>query len=266
MELLLVFLFSSLIASFLNVVAYRLPRQESVAYPPSRCPHCGVFIRWYHNIPILSYLVLRGRCAYCGHSISPRYLAVEILYPLVNTYLFWRIGELSPMFIALCIFTAFLTVTALIDLETMEVYALTTLFPGVIFLLFHAVVGTANFWLYLVGGFVGLSLPYVINFVWRKIRGSDGIGYGDGFILFMIGSMLGIFGVVLSLLMGCILALPVGIYLYIARGGSFPFPFGPFICSGSVLYLLVGDVIFKIYLRLLGFDYSVAKKFYLLAG
>lgn len=112
------FIIGSIIGSFLNVCIYRLPRNESLLWPPSHCPHCQTLIRWYHNVPLLSWLLLRGRCRYCKKPISPRYLLVEICTAMIFLLLWIRFGISSiQLFFIYALFASFLIVASFIDLE-----------------------------------------------------------------------------------------------------------------------------------------------------
>lgn len=184
------FLFGAAIGSFLNVVIYRVPRGQSIVSPPSHCPSCGHRIAWYENLPIVSYLVLRGRCAHCDAGIDLRYPAVELLGGVLGVACVAFFG-VSPMAIRSFVFVAMLLALTYIDLEHWLLpHAIT--WPGI-------VVGLATAWIPgapgmipcligAAGGFLGL---WLVGVVARKVLGQDALGGGDPFLLGLIGAFLG---------------------------------------------------------------------------
>ncbi|HEX9830931.1 MAG TPA: prepilin peptidase, partial [Thermodesulfobacteriota bacterium] len=134
------FVFGSVIGSFLNVCIYRLPREQSIVFPPSNCTSCNTPIRFYDNIPIISYLLLRGKCRSCGERISPVYLIVEVLSGLICALLVWRFG-LSLTALFYFVFLSALVVVTFIDLEHMIIPNVIT-FPGILVGIIYAALKT----------------------------------------------------------------------------------------------------------------------------
>lgn len=201
-------LLGAIIGSFLNVVIHRLPREESIVFPNSRCPACGANIRFYDNIPVLSYLILRGRCRACNAPISPRYPAVEIITALTFAFVALRSGlSLSLPFDLL--FAASLVALIFIDAEHMILPNAIT-YPGaalalLVRLFVHNFEGAGMLfsphaappeWVIsfvgaIFGAIVGGGSLWLTGFLWKRLRGVDAMGLGDVKMMLMIGAYLG---------------------------------------------------------------------------
>jgi leader peptidase (prepilin peptidase)/N-methyltransferase len=276
---LFVAIFGAIIGSFLNVVIHRLPREESIVFPNSRCPQCEARIRSFDNLPIISYLILRGRCRACGTKISPRYPAVEaltaLLYAavfLVNVY--WR-GGLTPVILFDLIFVTALVALIFIDAEHMLLPNAIT-YPGIVFavvarLLLPLLVGVnafedlpslahgpfANLPLWaasLIGGALGALAGggslWVMGWLWERLRGVEAMGLGDVKMMFMVGAYLGWRLTILTIFLGVLSGSIIGIGLMARRGErdmQMQLPFGIFLGIGSILALLVGSSIIAWY-------------------
>jgi leader peptidase (prepilin peptidase) / N-methyltransferase len=238
------FLLGAIIGSFLNVVIARVPAGQSIVYPPSHCPECLHEIRWYDNVPIVSYFVLRGRCRDCGGRISIRYPLIEFGLACMSLGLYLKY-DLSPAFGVFFIFTAAMVAVFWIDLDHMII-------PDVISLN-GTVIGLATVTAGLVPGltwkdsFIGLALGalilYIPAVVYERIRGVEGLGGGDIKLLAMIGAFLGPYGVVFVLFFASFIgsfAAVAGIVLRRTASSS-PIPFGPFLTSAAVMYVFVGQ-------------------------
>lgn len=232
--------------SFLNVVILRLPREESLVHPPSRCPHCGHPIRGYDNIPIVSYLFLLGKCRDCGGRISVRYPLIEAVTAMLATALYLK-GGITPASGVFFLFCAAMVVVFWIDYYHMiipDVISLNGLAIGVIVSTVQWIPGMT--WsISLLGALTGALILYVPAVIYEKVRGAEGLGLGDVKLLAMMGSFLGPVGVVFVLffssLTGCLAAL---IGLLRGAHSATPIPFGPFLTGSAVLYVFVGsDVI-----------------------
>ena len=184
------FLFGAVVGSFLNVVIWRVPRGESIVSPGSHCPGCGKPIAWYHNVPIVSWLVLRGRCASCGTPIDVRYPMVELVTALLAVACVAVFG-LGLEAVRIFVFVAILVSLTYIDLEHWLLpHAIT--WPGI-------VVGLATAWVpgapglktCAIGAAAGLGGLALVGLVARRILGQDAMGGGDPFLLGMIGAFLG---------------------------------------------------------------------------
>ena len=245
------FILGAVVGSFLNVCIYRVPAGESIVSPGSRCPHCGTPIRWYQNIPILSYLFLRGRCAACGKGISPRYALVEALTGVLFTLVLWYFA-FSPATVIYWVFCAALVAITFIDLDHRIIPNSISL-PGI-----PAGFACSFFipWLTwqdsLLGIIVGGGSLWLVAFGYEKLTGVEGMGMGDVKLLAMIGAFLGWPAVLLVIFFGSVLGTLVGVPLMIAKraGGKLAIPFGPFLAMGALVELFWGPALLDWYLGL----------------
>lgn len=244
------FIFGAVVGSFLNVCIYRIPLGISIAYPPSRCPGCGASIPFYLNIPVLGYLMIRGRCASCREPISALYPVIEALTGLFAVALFMRFGPSVELFVYFAFISALLVIS-FIDLEH-------RIIPDVISLPFIALGFAASFFLaspgvaasglgILLGG--GVLLAIAVGY--HLVTGSEGMGGGDIKLLAMIGAFTGWEGVLVTLLLGSFIGALVGSAVILAKGkGSrFKIPFGPFLAGGAVVHLFYGHRLMDWYLN-----------------
>jgi len=266
--LILAFIFGSIIGSFLNVCIYRLPRGESVVFPSSYCPLCKAPIRFYDNIPILSYILLRGRCRACGVKISPQYVIVETLSGISCALILWRFGlrvEAAFYFV----FIAALIVVTFIDLEHKiipDVVTIPLLVIGLLWAALRTNWGVLKFLTSSVGGFwdilfiidkipitnsllgaiLGAAMLWSVGFIYEKLRGREGMGMGDVKLLAMMGAFLGWSGVIFVTLIGSFLGTVVGLSLVLFKGKDLKYavPFGPFLSVGGVIYFVFSNVRF----------------------
>lgn len=239
---LFVFVFGAVVGSFLGVCIYRLPGGRSIVLPASHCTACDHPIRPYDNIPVLSYLWLKGRCRDCGVKFSWRYPLVELITALLALVLFWRFGASLPALIFF-VFTACLIVITFIDLEHQIIPDIITL-PGIP-LFFLAAVFILKIPLLdsLLGILIGGGTLYAIAKGYQLLCGRDGMGGGDIKLLAMIGGLLGwqslIFVVFTSSLLGAV----VGVVTILLKGGDMKYaiPFGPFLSLAAVGYIFFGQ-------------------------
>jgi len=243
--------FGLIIGSFLNVCIGRLPRGESVVSPPSRCPNCHSGIQWYDNIPVISYLVLGGRCRSCRTPISARYPATEALTAVAFVVQgVWFHAD--PIVLASrIVFTAILIVLFGTDLETQRLPNVIT-YPGI-------VVGLAfSFWVppgfvaCAIGALSGAAVLWLIRFVWKRATGVDGMGLGDVKMLAMIGAFLGWRQIGVVLFLSSLAGAIVGIALAGFRNKSLQtrLPFGTFLAAAAFVASLVGEPLVRWYLNL----------------
>lgn len=240
----LTFLMGAIIGSFLNVCIYRLPRKESLVLPVSHCPHCKFPIPFYHNIPILGFLFLRGKCARCGDPIHWRYPVVETMNALGYLYLFslFGFGWISAIYALL--FSTLLVVT-FIDLEHKIIPDIITL-PGIgLGLLAASTVLPPGFISSITGLLVGGGFFYLVAVISR-----GGMGGGDIKLIAMIGAFLGWQNVLLTIFVGALVGSLVGIFLMIfqGKGRKYAVPFGPFLALGAMVSLLWKQEILNWYL------------------
>lgn len=232
------------LGSFLNVVAARLPEGRSLVSPPSACGSCGTRLAWRDNVPVLSYLLLRGRCRSCGAGIGARYLAVELVTALLVAACFLRFGLTPDAFVA-SLFVAALVVLSAIDLEH-------RILPDKIVLPSAAVVLAAQIALHpdRAAEWVLASLGASLFLFLALLAYPQGMGMGDVKLALLLGAMLG-WTVAVGLMVGMLAALlPAAVLL--ARHGAaarkMKIAFGPFLAFGAVVALFVGDRLLDAYL------------------
>ena len=253
----LVFVAGLILGSFLNVCIHRIPRDLSVVTPRSFCPECGTQITWRHNIPILSYLLLRGRCAYCGHPIPVRYPVVELVTGFVFLLIAYRYGLTWPA-LKWALLAALLIVLFFTDLEERLlidectlggslaglVLAIFVAVPGVfadvifpdanprIQSLFNAVLGAAL-----------LALPiWAMGALWSRVRQREALGFGDVKLLAMLGIFLGPENGIFALTIGAVAGAVVGTAIALGTRKSvrsYELPFGSFLCVAAILVVVV---------------------------
>jgi leader peptidase (prepilin peptidase)/N-methyltransferase len=238
----LIFIFGIIIGSFLNVCIYRLPRNLSIVRPPSSCPTCGEPIHGYDNIPILSYLLLKGRCRDCGGAISIRYLAIEFMTGVFFVMLLWLFG-LSIELPVYMLFVSLLIVISFIDLEFTiipDILSIGGLIAGLAISFFRPNLGIIDS---VLGVLLGGGVLWAIAFFYELIRKREGMGGGDIKLLGMIGAFCGIQGVIFTLIAGSFVGALVGIPLTFKKqeGMTYALPFGPFLSFGAFVYIIAGD-------------------------
>ena len=247
----LVTLFGLMVGSFLNVCIYRLPRGESIVFPPSRCPGCKAPISWYHNVPVFGWLVLRGKCTSCRAPISARYPIVEALTGALFLLHYLVIGP-EWLLLPRLAFSAALIVLFAIDLEHQILPDVITL-PGIAIGLATSVVLPPGWVSSLVGIILGGGLPWALAELYFRVRGVEGLGFGDVKMLAMIGAVLGWPLMLLSLLIASFSGAIVGGALIAAgRGGRhLRLPFGTFLAVAAIAAGLFGEPVVEWYAGLL---------------
>ncbi len=245
-----IFLIGLVIGSFSNVCIYRLPRNESVIFPASHCPACNQSIKWYDNIPLLSYLLLKGKCRYCQSRISVQYPLVEFLTGFIYLALFLFYG-LQLKTLAYMLFCSALIIITFIDLKEQiipDVISLPLLAIGFLFSIFIKNISPLNS---LLGILSGGGTLFLIAIVGSYLFKKEAMGGGDIKLAAMIGAFLGWQLTLLSLFLGFFFGAIVGIVVLIKNKEknekSDSIPFGPFIALGSVLTLFFGKAILNWY-------------------
>jgi len=237
-------LLGAMAGSFANVAIYRLPRHESVITPRSRCPHCGAMIRARDNIPVLSFLWLRGRCRDCGAAISWRYPLVEAVTALLFLVGWWRFG-LSLAGLSAAIFAVIMVVVIFVDLDHQIIPNAVT-YPGLVVGLVLAVSGGPREFLIRLAAALGAGLFFFLIAVVSR----GGMGGGDVKLAAVMGAFLGWPVIATALFISFMLGGLVGMALLLARrrGRKDPVPFGPFLAAGGLAALFWGNALLEWYL------------------
>ncbi len=237
------------LGSFLNVLIYRLPEEMSIIFPASHCPHCRKAIRFYDNIPVISYILLKGRCRECHEKISFRYPLVELITAVISLLLFWKFG-LTFQYLFSFIFVCALMVITFIDLDHQIIPDVITL-PGIpIFFLAAVFAMNLRFLDAFLGFLIGGGCLYGIAFVYELVTKREGMGGGDIKLLAMIGAFLGWQSLLFVLLVSSLLGAVVGISVMMVKGQDMKYavPFGPFLSFAAVAYIFFGDYAIRLFL------------------
>jgi leader peptidase (prepilin peptidase) / N-methyltransferase len=259
--------FGAIIGSFLNVVIHRVPLEESIVFPNSRCPACGAVIAFYDNIPVLSYVALRAKCRSCKEHISFRYPAVELLTAALFVGVAWHDGFSVALPFDLVFASALLSLV-FIDAEHMILPNVIT-YPGIVFALVTRIAvplltGRPHFddvpslsqgaladmpiWVVslagaLVGALIGGGSLWLMGWTWEKLRGIEAMGLGDVKMMFMVGAYLGWRLTILTIFVGVLSGSVIGILLMARqrqRNMQMLLPFGVFLGLGAIAALLFG--------------------------
>jgi leader peptidase (prepilin peptidase)/N-methyltransferase len=246
------FVFGAAIGSFLNVCIYRLPLHESIVFPASHCRACSTPLAWYDNLPLLSYLLRRGRCRVCGAQFAFRYFLVELLTALLAVALVFHFG-LGIVTLGYFAFSAALIVITFIDLDHQLIPDVVSL-PGVIAgILFSLVSPTLTLWNSLIGLAAGAGVLLAVALGYRAIAGREGMGGGDVKLLAMIGAFLGWRAIPFTLFVASCVGSLIGVATMVQRNtdSKLAIPFGPFLSFGAICYLFFGEELIEWYLSLL---------------
>lgn len=241
-------LFGLITGSFLNVVIYRLPRGKSVVWPASACGGCGRELRWFENIPIVSWVVLGAKCARCKAPISVQYPLVEATTAVLFVLVTW-LTPAGPLLAARLIFVCGLVVLFGIDLEHQILPNSITL-PGVVAGLIFSLAGPPGLRDAVIGVLLGGGVLYAIAagyYLWRR---EEGLGMGDVKMLAMIGAFLGWQAVLLTLVLASLSGAVIGVAMMALQRGTMKYalPFGTFLALGALVAMLAGEPIVDWYL------------------
>ncbi len=251
-----IFIFGAMIGSFLNVVIARMPDNKSVVTPRSACPKCGHKISWFENIPIISYIFLRGKCRGCGVGISKLYPLIELITGLSAIYLIGlnsnSIEDLTSGFFNFSIFCALLC-HFVIDLKHYLLLDKINLYLAVLFLANTLFYG--NIFHSLIGALVGGLIPYLVTWLFYKLRGKVGLGGGDIKLWAALGIQLGPIGIIHNIWLSCMFGAIIGIFLIAIKflKKDEPLPFGPFIILTASFQIFFKDSFISFSNKLLGF-------------
>ena len=238
----------AIIGSFLNVCIYRLPRGQSIVWPASACPHCHRPLAWFENIPVVSYLVLRGRCRTCRGSISVRYPIVEALTAAMFAAGWWFYGP-SLLLVSRLLFGCALIVLFAIDLEHHLLPNVVTL-PGVVVGFLLSLVAEPGWVASLIGIALGGGILFAIAEAYYRIRHEEGLGMGDVKMLAMIGAFIGWKLTLMTLMMASVAGSAIGLLMMATgRGGmKYALPFGTFLALGAAVAAVAGPGLLEWYL------------------
>jgi len=271
-----VFILSLLVGSFLNVVIYRLPvmmnnnwEQEVAEFtedskrlkalgkkekfnlvkPDSTCPHCGHKIRAWENIPVISWLFLRGKCSSCKNSISIRYPLVELSTAIISAFVAWHLGwNIGTLFLIVLVWC--LVALTMIDYDTQllpDSITLPLLWVGLL-------LNTQNIFTSLDNAVIGAVAGYIslwsIYWLFKLVTGKDGMGFGDFKLFAAFGAWFGWLALPLIILLSSMVGAVVGILmiLILGRDKQLPIPFGPYLCGAAIVYIFWGELIIQWYL------------------
>ena len=253
-----IFIFSSLVfllglcaGSFANVCIYRLPKRKQVLFGRSYCPKCKKKIKWFDNIPVLSYFLLNGKCRSCKKKISPQYFIVELIIGFGFLFIFLNHPN-NLAFVLLSILLFMYVIIFLIDLKHFIIPDMLNF--GVIFLAFVKnflpdlnLVFTQNIILSVIGGIVGYSIIYIIIFLYRSLKKIEGMGLGDAKLMTGIGLLFGWpsipFVLFVSAILGLLFVIPA--LLEKKKNLKSEIPFGPYIITAGVIYFYFGEYLYS---------------------
>lgn len=244
-------IFGLIIGSFLNVCIHRIPKNKSILTPPSSCPHCGARIRFYDNIPLLSYLFLLGRCRTCHHRISWQYPLVEGLSGVLSLLLYIKYGW-GVQYLLMLAFVAALLVISFIDLKYQIIPDVLSL-PGILAGWGVSVFCARVVWVdALIGSVAGGGALFLVAYVYERLTGREGMGGGDIKLLAMIGAWFGWRALPLIVLMSSVSGAVTGTVFLLLAGHGYraKIPFGPFLSLGAVLYMFRGPALTRWYFQL----------------
>jgi leader peptidase (prepilin peptidase) / N-methyltransferase len=240
------------IGSFLNVVIYRLPRDESIVWPGSHCTSCNRALAWYENIPVVSWTVLRGRCRTCSTRISIQYPIVEAATGALFLAGYYAFG-LTPLLPVRLLFACAMVVLFVIDLEHQILPNEITL-PGIVIGFVLSFLVPPGWKSSLLGLLIGGLFPFLIAEAYLRLRGREGMGMGDFKMLAMVGAFLGWPLVWLTLILSCILGIVIGggALLVSRRGFATRIPFGTFIAVAALVCAYEEEPVLRVYERAIG--------------
>lgn len=254
------------IGSFLNVVIYRLPKMLHIQWrndchsylnptdpvaaqevfdlnkPRSHCPTCKTQIKWYQNIPVISWVVLRGKCASCKAPVSIRYPLIELLTMVLSLAVAYKFGVSWAMVLGL-VFTWCLVALTFIDFAE-QILPDRIVFPLIGLGLLASTYGifvnpSASIW----GAVIGFLCLWIVYVIFKKITGKEGMGYGDFKLLCATGAWFGAFSLPTVILVSSLLGTVIGLFLLVRKNQNKPFAFGPYIAIAAWVYLMFGSIV-----------------------
>jgi leader peptidase (prepilin peptidase) / N-methyltransferase len=245
------FIFGALVGSFLNVCIFRLPKKESIIWPGSHCPHCKNPIKFYDNIPLISYILLLGKCRHCKKPISIQYPVVEGTTALCSLFLIMKFGPSLGYLFYFALVAALIVITV-IDLYHQIIPDVISL-PGIgVGLIASLILPQNTFLNSLIGVLLGGGSLFIVGTLYQWFFKREGMGGGDVKLLAMIGAFLGWKAVILTILLSSLIGSITGIIIMVLKGKDFKYaiPFGPFLSLGAVISLFYGESLINWYLYL----------------
>lgn len=242
------FIFGLLIGSFLNVVILRLPMKQDLVKKRSACPQCGTQLKWFHNIPVVSFLFLKGKCSFCGSKISLRYPLIELFTGLASLWLMPEYFSSSSLVEYLFLFTVACVFIChfMIDLDHHLLLDSLNLYLVAIFLSYSIFHFSWQYWL--IGATVGFGAPLLVTWMFYKIRGQVGLGGGDIKLYGALGLFLGPLGIMMNIFLSCFVGAVFGLIMIASNKMTKdkPMAFGP-----AILLVAAFQIFFPTYARLL---------------
>ena len=242
--------FGAVVGSFLNVCIYRLPLGKSIVWPASACPHCGRELFWYENIPVVSFVALRGRCRTCGGPISVRYPLIEALTAAMFALAWWYYGP-GLLLVSRLVFGCALLVLFAIDLEHHLLPNAITL-PGIIVGFAFSIFTEPGWLASIIGIVVGGGVLFLVAEVYYRVRREEGLGMGDVKMLAMVGAFVGWQLTLLTLMIASFSGTIIGLALIVTKRGGMKYalPFGTFLALGAAAAATVGPGLLSWYFRM----------------
>lgn len=249
-----IFIIGLIIGSFSNVCIYRIPKGESINFPPSHCQSCKHKLGFFDLFPVVSYVGLRGKCRYCGEKISAQYAMIELINGCAYVYSFWHFGWSIEAVLA-CVFITVVLILTVIDWRYMILPTGVIVFGSVIALIGKGALAylhqdSSILIKSVLGGLVGYGIVALVFYVCLWVMKKEGMGYGDVRYLGMIGLFTSPSLVFLTLLIGSVVGSIYGLLLYRRNKESLAFPFGPFLSVGALISLFYGEQIIGWYIGL----------------
>jgi leader peptidase (prepilin peptidase)/N-methyltransferase len=250
-------LIGAILGSFANVCIFRMPRRESIIWPRSHCPHCDHVLSPWENVPLISFVLLRGRCRKCKGRISFQYPLVETAAIALSLLAWWHFGEPIGYLVYFCLLIVPLLIASIIDLKHYIIPDSITI-PGIIVGFgVHVILGGDYSYRMaaldsLLGILVGGGALYLVAIAYEKLKKQEGLGGGDVKLIAMLGAFFGWRASILILLISSLLGSFVGLLLIIIlrKGLKYAIPFGPFLAVAGLIYLFAGEWIINWYLGL----------------
>lgn len=231
------FVFGAILGSFFNVVACRLSKGESIISPSSHCDNCNSKLKWYELIPILSYIILLGRCRHCKSRINPSNIIIEIITGLLFATCYNKFLFSSKLILSL-LFVSTLIIIIVSDIEYMIILD-EVLFIGIISIIVYylGTVGIINTCENIFNGILAFLTMYALKLLGDFIFNKESLGGGDIKLMFLFGLVLGYDMAIVSVFLGTFLAFPIALYVLIRRKDNM-IPFGPFLAIGAIFILI----------------------------